>query len=873
MRSFFTFSAVFFTLMAGGEVSAKASVVILPPRPPMITVSDLRADEKPIEITKSECVVAENAYFQRVKTCFTFTNPNLRSMAGELEVPIPEGAMVCGHALEIKGEMVPGVVCEKEKARVTFENEVRKGVDPGIVEQVKGNLWKTRIFPLACKTPRRTEVEYLTPIIDLANAPQAVLEGDGTDYFLATQQDPTAQPNIRESIVHFNQGVILWDASLSAKPFAAAWRERLTALPETGDWQLCFFRNVPSHLVCVKTRAEVLAQIDQCVYDGGTNLAAALKAVPQSAVTLLFSDEMDSLGLNTPNYESQPGLIIASREEAPQRAIAISKLTEAQARETGLKATESTLLATMWAARRMQDLAAQADQRKDEFLALGRRYGVAGPGLSLIVLETLEQWVEHKIEPPKTLALHAAWVKCREMIDDPIAEKKAKAEHEEKLLRYWEERVTWWKNPKPPKRTPSSGLFDATLGVAPAEARNAAAHAVAEESADEETEAEDSVSLTPAPVVLRGVHGSRDPILRGARIGLYGAAQSRLAKRAANEPESSAPSVTLKAWDPKTPYLDAIKAAPMGENYAVYLKQRETYADSPAFYLDCANWFFKEHGDAALAERIITNLAEFKLEDAKLWRTMGWRLREAGRYELAVHVFRKVLTLRGEEGQSYRDLALVLMEQGKALFRAGDLNVAVTVLTEAMQLLEKATFGQHTRRSGRRGNDLQVAIIALEELNGLISWVEAQTWPEDRKPEIPAFDAVYRRDLPVKLRIVMGWDTDETDIDLHVLEPNGEEAYYGHRRTSEGGFVSEDVTTGYGPEEYLKKDLEVGTYKILANYFSSHQTELTGAAIVTATIYTDWATGDEKQQIITLRLDKPKDKFLIGEVTLTASEE
>ena len=63
---------------------------------------------------------------------------------------------------------------------------------------------------------------------------------------------------------------------------------------------------------------------------------------------------------------------------------------------------------------------------------------------------------------------------------------------------------------------------------------------------------------------------------------------------------------------------------------------------------------------------------------------------------------------------------------------------------------------------------------------------------------------------------------DETDIDLHVLEPGGEEAYYGHRRTSSGGFVSEDVTTGYGPEEYLRKTSEKGVYKVMANYFASH---------------------------------------------------
>jgi hypothetical protein len=33
--------------------------------------------------------------------------------------------------LDIEGEIVDGVCVEKEKARIAFEKEVRKGVDPG----------------------------------------------------------------------------------------------------------------------------------------------------------------------------------------------------------------------------------------------------------------------------------------------------------------------------------------------------------------------------------------------------------------------------------------------------------------------------------------------------------------------------------------------------------------------------------------------------------------------------------------------------------------------------------------------------------------------------------------------------------------------
>ena len=328
---------------------------------------------------------------------------------------------------------------------------------------------------------------------------------------------------------------------------------------------------------------------------------------------------------------------------------------------------------------------------------------------------------------------------------------------------------------------------------------------------------------------------------------------------------AAAPAATVKiaAWDPKTPYLTAIGNAK--DAYAEYIDQRKSYAASPAFFLDCAGWFFGK-GERTLAVRILSNLSEMKLEDVSLWRTMGWRLREAGALDEAIATFRHVLAMRGEEPQSRRDLALVLSERGKELFAAGDSAAARSLVEEAMRLLHHAAFEPTARRSGRRGNDMQTSVVALEELNGLIAWSAAQKWTG--APAAPAMDDAFRRDMPLDLRIMMSWDTDETDVDLHVLEPDGEEAYYGHRRTSTGGFVSEDVTTGYGPEEYLRKDAKKGTYRILAIYFASHRQALTGAAVVTATVYTNWGKENEARQVLSFRLDKPKDKHPIGEVEI-----
>ena len=820
-----------------------ASAHVLP-EPPVVRIVDQRDGEKPVAIATTSEVVESNGLYRRVRTSFTFTNPNPRSMSCDLEFPVPDTATVCGYSLEIDGVMVPGVVVEKEKARVAFEAEKAVRVDPGIVEHVAGNIWRTRIFPLLKDTPRKVFVDYVEPVAD--GDIETVCERDGDDVFVASRAGQLRGLPLAARIASFDHGAIVWDASTSAEPYAAGWRKRLECLPVVGEWRLVVFSN-EAECHEFKSREDLLAAIDMIIYDGGTDIACALDAAPSGEPTLLFSDECDTLGLFAPRYERLANVVVASREDAPERAVSVRRLALGESVPAGVEVREGRLLATAWAADRVKDLASQAESRKAEFLELGRKYGVASAVTSLIVLETLDQYLKYKIEPPASLSFHDEWVRRRAAEDDEISDKEARADHERELLKLWKERVEWWLNPIPPKRTPHSGLFDGVLSLG--SSRNSVARDEPMEVMMEMEEPSDGAIAASA----------------GGAAVMRRAAEPALAKsaEAPGSAGSGGATITLAAWDPKAPYLDAIANAE--DHYKEYLVQKKTCGSAPAFYMDCASWFFKSDlsGSGVIGRRILSNMAEFGLDDAKVWRSMGWRLREAGEYEAAIRCFSKALRLRSEEGQSRRDLALVLAEHGKRLFAGGDRANAVLCINEAMALLRETAFTNFARRSGRASNDRQVSIVALEELNALISWCAAV----GLEVAVPAFDSAYRRDLPLRIRIVLSWDADETDIDIHVLEPDGEEAYYGHRRTSSGGFVSEDVTTGYGPEEYLRKE-GIGHFRVLTNYFASHQTDLTGAATATATVYTDWGTAKEQMRILTLRLDKPKNKQMVGEIDL-----
>ena len=154
---------------------------------------------------------------------------------------------------------------------------------------------------------------------------------------------------------------------------------------------------------------------------------------------------------------------------------------------------------------------------------------------------------------------------------------------------------------------------------------------------------------------------------------------------------------------------------------------------------------------------------------------------------------------------------------------------------------------------------MAIGLFAVEEYNGLRAWAKSKNWKQ--MPDLPAIDPKLEGLPDCDLRITLAWDADETDVDLHVTEPSGEEAYYGHRFTSAGGRVSEDITDGYGPELYQIRRAQYGTYTIRAHYFASHQQTVFGPATCTLTVFTDW--GRPTHMEFRTVVDIPKPGFLI----------
>ncbi len=136
--------------------------------------------------------------------------------------------------------------------------------------------------------------------------------------------------------------------------------------------------------------------------------------------------------------------------------------------------------------------------------------------------------------------------------------------------------------------------------------------------------------------------------------------------------------------------------------------------------------------------------------------------------------------------------------------------------------------------------------------------------PDGKARARAQFVESYAGKTQAALRVVLSWDSPGTDIDLHVISPDGQHVWYGERVVQNGGALDVDVTTGYGPEIYSSVAPAKGVYHVYVNYFGSGAD--TGAVtIAQVTIIANENTPKERQQMFRVPLRAA------GELTLVKS--
>ncbi len=567
-------------------------------------------------------------------------------------------------------------------------------------------------------------------------------------------------------------------------------------------------------------------------WQGREGLEAAATALLRDATRIVGLEGEGIEDLQPQAWEVDDGLLRVAGRLTESTAIVRVRLIEAgrpRAVEVPVAADapESTQVATLWASWQVAARAAEPERYRGAITRLGQRFGLVTPGTSLLVLEAAADYVRHDIPAPAALRAEVDALRRTQQAEKA----QSRSQRLEEVAVRFAERIEWWTRdfPKgaPPKpEVPKVGAAaDMIAPVAmaappppPAPAMAQEAAAAAADAAARSEQREESMRGAPARALLRPGNVQAGFTADGAAAG-------------------EGVSIQLQAWAPDSPYARRLRDAKAEDLYAVYLDERDSHADSTAFYLDVADLLLKK-GRRAEALRVLSNLAELDLENRHVLRVLGYRLMQAQDFARAVDVFREVLRLAEEEPQSHRDLGL-------ALAASGQRQEGIERLYEVAARPWDARFSE-------------VELVALNEMNAIIA-----TSPTAL--DTAFVDRRLLKNMPLDLRVVLSWDSDNSDMDLWVTDPNGERCYYGNRNTYQGGLLSDDFTGGYGPEEFVLKDAKPGKYKVEANFFGDRQQIVTGATTLNLGFSTGWGTKRHKQEFVTLRLNGRSETVFVGE--------
>jgi len=507
----------------------------------------------------------------------------------------------------------------------------------------------------------------------------------------------------------------------------------------------------------------------------------------------------------------------------PNKVIVEKELTFSK--NTAVSDEEFALLRRIWAEKKIAQLRREGAESK-AIDVVGRRYGIVTEGNSLIVLETAEDYVRYQITPPKELEQEYNKLSSKINIEKMEEQKQAL----ERVISQSKEQTSWWQTSYPikaQKKTKKNKKY----GTPPPPAMM--------------VHAEEIAGYNNAAEILR--YDASDDNAKMADMGTAGydiiadnSAQQMemelaepVARTLGYEPPQA--SIVLNAYDPDTPYLKVMEYTDPAKAIETYHKLKKEYGQTPSFYVDVADYFFKK-GDLTQAVLVVSNLAELNLEDAQLLRVLGYKLSSYKAYKEAIEVFRKVVAIREEEPQSYRDLGLALAEDKQ--------------YQEAVETLYKVVKNAWDERFG------DVQLVTMNDINSLVA--------RHKGIKTNFMDKRLLKSEPVDIRVVLSWDTDNCDMDLWVTDPTDEKCFFDNKLTYLGGKISKDVTQGYGPEEFMIKKAPKGTYKIETDYFGTLSQKQLMPVTLRITFYTHFGTDKEQKQETTVRLTNEEDLIEVG---------
>jgi hypothetical protein len=320
-----------------------------------------------------------------------------------------------------------------------------------------------------------------------------------------------------------------------------------------------------------------------------------------------------------------------------------------------------------------------------------------------------------------------------------------------------------------------------------------------------------------------------------------------------NTDSPAGPTIQIDPWQPDRPYLELYDGKP--EDFAArFLEAEKRHGGLPIFYLDTAEWL-RKHGHMAEAREMVLSALELPTTNEVTLGIVADRLERYGEVDRPIELRERQVALDPDRPQPRRLLALALARRA-----ALDPRNARADLTRAIEILYSiAITPQDDAWNG-------IEMISLDEANALLPRLHQAGGHVEMNPRLVKL-------LDVDMRVVIDWTSDGSDMDLWIDEPDKERAIYNNPRTAIGGHLSDDMTRGYGPEEYLLHVAPTGTYTAQVNVYAPDRLDPNGASLVTAHLFRNYGRPSQKEESVDVEVKRDESgSKMIGTIAIPGTQ-
>ena len=237
------------------------------------------------------------------------------------------------------------------------------------------------------------------------------------------------------------------------------------------------------------------------------------------------------------------------------------------------------------------------------------------------------------------------------------------------------------------------------------------------------------------------------------------------------------------------------KATTFAQAKAVFEKQEKTISTIP-FYIESSEYFLK--WDKEYSFKILSTIASLAPNNVKALKAYAFILEQRREYKKVVNIYTRILNLRPDSAQSYRDLAL-------AYEAAGEYELAFTLLYQIVY------------NTIPNVDCTPIQELSYNELRQLLAFYKNKVPFEKLPNELLSLN--YKKDI----RIVFEWTQPDVDFDVQFVSPERKFFNWTHTRFESKNVLQEEVSLGYAVKEHIIDDAQTGPWIVNMQFLSTER--------------------------------------------------